>query len=95
MEKENAELFSNALKNEWNRIFLFDRAQYAFFHPYNPEDILPAVKGGVGSGNLADDFFGERIVDEVIAEDFLLCLYAGRMSFLTRTAILWRISISA
>lgn len=33
------ELFSNALKNEWNRIFLFDRAQYEFFHPYNPEHI--------------------------------------------------------
>lgn len=34
-----AELFSNALKNTWNRIFLFDRAQYEFFHPYNPERI--------------------------------------------------------
>lgn len=34
-----AELFSNALKNGWNRIFLFDRAQYEFFHPYNPEHI--------------------------------------------------------
>ena len=34
-----AELFSNALKNEWNRIFLFDKAQYAFFYPYNPEHI--------------------------------------------------------
>lgn len=34
-----AELFSNALKNEWNRIFLFDRAQYSFFLPYNPEHI--------------------------------------------------------
>ena len=34
-----AELFSNSLKNEWNRIFLFDRAQYEFFHPYNPEHI--------------------------------------------------------
>ncbi len=34
-----AELFSNALKNEWNRIFLFDQAQYAFFHPYNPDHI--------------------------------------------------------
>lgn len=34
-----AELFSNALKNEWNRIFLFDRAQYEFFRPYNPEHI--------------------------------------------------------
>lgn len=33
------ELFSNALKNEWNRIFLFDRAQYEFFQPYNPEHI--------------------------------------------------------
>lgn len=34
-----AELFSNALKNEWNRIFLFDKAQYEFFRPYNPECI--------------------------------------------------------
>lgn len=34
-----AELFSNALKNEWNRIFLFDRAQYEFFHPYHPDHI--------------------------------------------------------
>lgn len=30
------ELFSNALKKEWNRIFLFDQAQYQFFHPVNP-----------------------------------------------------------
>lgn len=34
------ELFSNALKNEWNRIFLFDKAQYEFFHPVNPEHIF-------------------------------------------------------
>lgn len=34
------ELFSNALKNEWNRIFLFDRAQYEFFHPLNSEQIF-------------------------------------------------------
>ncbi len=34
------ELFSNALKNEWNRIFLFDRAQYQFFHPVNPDRIF-------------------------------------------------------
>lgn len=34
------ELFSNALKNEWNRIFLFDNAQYQFFHPLNPEHIF-------------------------------------------------------
>lgn len=35
-----AELFSNALKNEWNRIFLFDKAQYEFFHPVNPDCIF-------------------------------------------------------
>lgn len=35
-----AELFSNALKNEWNRVFLFDRAQYRLFHPVNPERIF-------------------------------------------------------
>lgn len=34
------ELFSNALKNEWNRIFLFDQAQYQFFHPINPDRIF-------------------------------------------------------
>ena len=34
------ELFSNALKNEWNRIFLFDKTQYQFFSPLNPEHIF-------------------------------------------------------
>ena len=34
------ELFSNALKNEWNRVFLFDRAQYQFFRSINPEHIF-------------------------------------------------------
>ena len=34
------ELFSNALKNEWNRIFLFDHAQYEFFRPFNPKHIF-------------------------------------------------------
>ncbi len=34
------ELFSNALKNEWNRVFLFDRAQYEYFRPVNPDCIF-------------------------------------------------------
>lgn len=33
------ELFSNALKNTYNRIFLFDKAQYDFFSPVNPDCI--------------------------------------------------------
>lgn len=33
------ELFSNALGNTYNRIFLFDRAQYDFFSPVNPSCI--------------------------------------------------------
>ncbi len=33
------ELFSNALKNSCNRVFLFDRAQYEFFSPINPDCI--------------------------------------------------------
>lgn len=33
------ELFSNALKNSCNRVFLFDRAQYEFFSPINPSCI--------------------------------------------------------
>ncbi|MBD5484967.1 MAG: glycosyltransferase [Lachnospiraceae bacterium] len=34
------ELFSNALKNEWNRVFLFDRAQYEMFRSVNPQHIF-------------------------------------------------------
>ena len=34
------ELFSNALKNKWNRVFLFDHAQYEFFRSLNPEHIF-------------------------------------------------------
>lgn len=34
------ELFSNALKNRCNRVFLFDKAQYDFFSPYNPSGIF-------------------------------------------------------
>ena len=34
------ELFSNALRNEWNRVFLFDHAQYEFFKPLNPQHIF-------------------------------------------------------
>lgn len=34
------ELFSNALKNTYNRIFLFDKAQYNSFSPVNPERIF-------------------------------------------------------
>lgn len=33
------ELFSNSLSNEWNRIFLFDQAQYRDFSAYNPSHI--------------------------------------------------------
>ena len=34
------ELFSSTLKNEWNRIFLFDLSQYKEFHPLNPDCIF-------------------------------------------------------
>ncbi len=34
------ELFSNSLKNEWNRIFLFDKTQYEYFKPINPNCIF-------------------------------------------------------
>jgi len=30
------ELYSDSIKNKWNRIFLFDYAQYQEFHPKNP-----------------------------------------------------------
>lgn len=34
------ELFSSSIKREWNRIFLFDMAQYKEFHPLNPNCIF-------------------------------------------------------
>lgn len=34
------ELYSYSIQNPWNRIFLFDAAQYREFHPYNPDCIF-------------------------------------------------------
>lgn len=34
------ELYSNSIGNAWNRIFLFDQAQYNEFLPYNPDCIF-------------------------------------------------------
>ena len=66
------ELFSNALKNEWNRIFLFDRAQYQFFCPANPERIfyLPLA---------ANVKRWEDVVLHMTDEDFIR--YGGDVSF--------------
>lgn len=66
------ELFSNALRNEWNRIFLFDRAQYEFFHPVNPGRIfyLPLAT------NVKR---WEDIVLNMTEEDFIK--YGGDVSF--------------
>lgn len=66
------ELFSNALRNEWNRIFLFDRAQYQFFRPINLEHIfyLPLA---------ANVKRWEDIVLHMTGEDF--AKYGGDVSF--------------
>lgn len=34
------ELYSNSIRNPWNRIFLFDRTQYEEFSPQNPSGIF-------------------------------------------------------
>lgn len=34
------ELYSDSIKNPWNRIFMFDRAQYNEFHSQNPDGIF-------------------------------------------------------
>ena len=34
------ELFANAIANPWNRVFVFDRAQYDEIHSYNPDHIF-------------------------------------------------------
>ncbi len=66
------ELFSNALKNPYNRIFLFDRAQYDFFSPVNPSCIhyLPLA---------ADVKRFERAVLSMTAEDY--AAYGAEVSF--------------
>lgn len=66
------ELFSNALKNEWNRIFLFDRAQYEFFSPVNPEHIhyLPLA---------ANVKRWENVVLNMTDDDYIK--YGGDVSF--------------
>lgn len=50
-----AELFSAALKNSQNRVFLFDRAQYEFFSPVNPACIhhLPLAANAAQKGEAA------------------------------------------
>lgn len=66
------ELFSNALKNEWNRIFLFDRAQYQLFHSVNPAHIfyLPLAT------NVKR---WENVILNMAAEDFIK--YGADVSF--------------
>ena len=34
------QLYSDTIRNPWNRIFLFDRSQYEKFHPMNPDCIF-------------------------------------------------------
>lgn len=66
------ELFSNALKNSYNRIFLFDMAQYNFFSPVNPDCIhyLPLA---------ANVKRWEDIVLHMTEEDF--AAYGGDVAF--------------
>lgn len=64
------ELFSQSIQRETNRIFLFDRAQYEYFHRFNPDCIfyLPLAAA-------ADRF------DRVTAEKSMKNSYGGDISF--------------
>ncbi|MGN0308527.1 MAG: glycosyltransferase [Lachnospiraceae bacterium] len=66
------ELFSSSIKQKTNRIFLFDRAQYERFAPYNPEGIrhLPLAS--------AVERF-DRVAAEVTKEDRVK--YSSDISF--------------
>lgn len=51
------ELFSKSIQHPTNRIFMFDRSQYDYFRPFNPDHIfhLPlAVNGKRFAGTIAD-----------------------------------------
>lgn len=66
------ELFSNALQNSYNRVFLFDRAQYEYFSPVNPSCIhyLPLA---------ADVKCFEQAVLSMTEADY--AAYGGEVSF--------------
>lgn len=66
------ELFSNALRNSYNRVFLFDRAQYEYFSPVNPTCIhyLPLA---------ADTKCFERAVLSMTEADY--AAYGAEVSF--------------
>ena len=38
------ELYSNSIRNPWNRIFMFDKAQYEEFLPHNQKKILKNIQ---------------------------------------------------
>lgn len=50
------ELFSKSLEHDTNRIFMFDRAQYEYFHHFNPNCIfhLPLASDTIHYNNIID-----------------------------------------
>ena len=66
------ELFSDAIRRPTNRIFLFDRAQYRMFAPYNPEHIyyLPLA-------SCTERF--DCVISEI--SDTERCKYSSEISF--------------
>lgn len=66
------ELFSSSIKRDTNRIFLFDRAQYERFHPYNETGIyhLPLAS--------ATQRF-DRVIESITAKD--TAAFSGDIAF--------------
>lgn len=68
------ELFSRSIQRETNRIFLFDKAQYEYFHRWNTEGIfyLPLAA--------ATERF-DRVIAEAQEREAVKCKYACDISF--------------
>ena len=67
------ELFAQPIQYPTNRIFLFDRAQYEYFHPYNPDRIfyLPLASS-------VERF--DNVIQSITNKD--KCIYQADISFI-------------
>ncbi len=77
------ELYSDCIKNPWNRIFLFDKAQYEEFHPQNPDCIfhLPLASNPARWQNVIESASGADCRKYTGAVAFVGSLYTEKCPY--------------
>jgi len=83
------ELFASPMQYSTNRIFLFDREQYNYFHPYNPDCIfyLPLASGVDHYDIVTTSITGDDIVKYQSDISFVGSLYSEKSPYLKLTDI--------